>query len=313
MEVKRILFLTFFILLHTKSNAQYKELCAKDWHRALYDGAKINDSTLLCVGENNEAFLLNIHTQEKSYFKQAIAPIAWLAILQYNTDSALVVGDHESQAIFYFKNLSSKIISTSSKKAFYNGVANENKIFIAGGKTNVANGVKAIPNGFVNVEQSNKTHKVKRPFRFFFDSYTFQNKNYTIGYNAFNSKIFEVNNKSIKAFKKYPYLLHRALVDSSKIIFCGTTSYKRKDGLIMDDDKLYVFKDKDVVWDIKRVANNLIGGGSNGILYSKQDGDSAFKLIKTGFQGHFYRIVAITKNSYAAMGQYGRVVLVTIE
>lgn len=303
-----------FFLLFTSyfSKAQIQELFLKDWEHALYDVKKINDTTIVCIGENDEIFLANILTKEKKYFTYTTKGIAWLSIAAVQNDTLYVTGDHQSLGVFDLKNFKGMVYFKNSANAYYCSHFTNNTIITAGGSSAVANGIKKIPNGEVKrIFMNGKSSRIaKRKFRFFFHITASNDKLYTYGYGIRNTKMYEIVDNTLIKKSKVKRLVHRALVINGDTILCGTTNYRRKNSFITYNSKEFLWPNQDVVWDAIVMDDLIIGAGSNGKIYRIDKNTLTATIQYTNYKGHFYRLAALNKNEFVAVGQSGLGVII---
>jgi hypothetical protein len=310
--MEKIIFCLLLFFGTKTINAQVKELFKSDWTHAIYDVKKINDSTIICVGENGVFYDADIFTLKKNEF-QVGNKISWLNIVAFSKDTAFVIGDNNSIGYCVF-NGGGKISSRKSERAHYSGIRLRDKIIAVGGNVGVANGLKKIPNGFVTeISENNRKMLAKKRFRFFFHVDQLPNQEiWCYGYGISNTKIYKLKDGKLQKIKKIKRLIHRAYTTKNVILLCGTNSFRRQNALIIYNEKEFEFLGQDVIWDVAICGNYIIGAGSKGRIYKIDKNTLIPEIIKTDYQENFYRIAVMNDHQCILGGQNGLVVLVDL-
>ncbi len=312
-------FLFCILNLWLKSKAQVitiTELNHKATSNSLYSIAKLNSDTCIAVGKNGIGFyIINQNNNWQIEQIKNLPPITMLDVVGTGNKTFLAT---DSGYFFSKKNaeqFTSHKINSNKKLSSYCVTATNKQIIVGGMHTKIANGKKALPKGFLTVVDSNA--KVFFTKKYWGSAiwdvfYNKANKAFALKYNLFGTCLLTLQTNKWKKTKHYKALLHKALLlQDSTFAFCGSNQFTRKYGVIFIQNKKFKLPQTDVVWSITQLENTIIATGSNGAIFYKNEFENVFSTIYLPEKIRTYDLVAIDKNIAIAVGQLGKIYLIT--
>jgi hypothetical protein len=290
------------------------ELVQNVSQQSLYSICKVGVDSMLAVGKEGVSFyIIKDNNNWKIVENKNEAHQTFFDVCVHK--NKFVVAADNASICLQSNSTETKKTRSNEKLANY-CVASINEQMIVGGMcTKIANGKKVIPCGFISIldSEANVVDTKKFVGSAIWDVFSNQQQQaFALKYNLLGTSVLKQKVRKWKKVNHYSALLHKAiLLPNNSFAFCGTNNFRSKFGVVQMNNKRYELPTTDVVWSLCQLQNTLIASGSYGILFYKKNDDALFSNTVVNRKVRIYDIAKLDNSTAIAVGQLGKIYLIT--